>query len=217
MSSALDSFLWISDPLSDLLPSTVSLLVFRVPNCYLFPQHPFVTQLLTRNLIIELLDVANNPELHSSHSHTMDDTELEVSHDCKQSTSGLAVTCCDCFDDHCVGVLMGRRLATQLQIRFSQLGNTCLQRGHYLKNNVRTLALSRRCSVSKLGQSIDSLCSYWSPVACPVASLGHNQGGVLNEAANSLSMSSCWGRYIPGGGGWLGETGLYLQLVLSPR
>uniref|UniRef100_A0A8C7PJZ4 Mitogen-activated protein kinase kinase kinase kinase n=1 Tax=Oncorhynchus mykiss TaxID=8022 RepID=A0A8C7PJZ4_ONCMY len=30
-------------------------------------QHPFVTQLLTRNLIIELLDMANNPDLHSTH------------------------------------------------------------------------------------------------------------------------------------------------------
>ncbi|XP_061619208.1 mitogen-activated protein kinase kinase kinase kinase 2 isoform X1 [Phyllopteryx taeniolatus] len=39
-------------------------------------QHPFVTQLLTRNLVIELLDTANNPELHSSHS--MDDNELEI-------------------------------------------------------------------------------------------------------------------------------------------
>uniref|UniRef100_A0AAR2LMJ2 Mitogen-activated protein kinase kinase kinase kinase n=1 Tax=Pygocentrus nattereri TaxID=42514 RepID=A0AAR2LMJ2_PYGNA len=27
-------------------------------------QHPFVTQLLTRNLVIELLDMANNPDLH---------------------------------------------------------------------------------------------------------------------------------------------------------
>ena len=42
-----------------------------------FLQHPFVTQLLTRNLVIELLDMANNPELHSQHS--MDDNELEVS------------------------------------------------------------------------------------------------------------------------------------------
>uniref|UniRef100_A0A673Y0Y5 Mitogen-activated protein kinase kinase kinase kinase n=1 Tax=Salmo trutta TaxID=8032 RepID=A0A673Y0Y5_SALTR len=39
-------------------------------------QHPFVTQLLTRNLIIELLDMANNPDLHSTHS--MDDNDLEV-------------------------------------------------------------------------------------------------------------------------------------------
>uniref|UniRef100_A0A8C8D3U4 non-specific serine/threonine protein kinase n=1 Tax=Oncorhynchus tshawytscha TaxID=74940 RepID=A0A8C8D3U4_ONCTS len=40
------------------------------------PQHPFVTQLLTRNLIIELLDMANNPDLHSTHS--MDDNDREV-------------------------------------------------------------------------------------------------------------------------------------------
>lgn len=140
---------------SDLLPSTVSLLVFGVPSCNLFPQHPFVTQLLTRNLIIELLDMANNPELHSSHSHSMDDTELEVGHDCKHPTSWLEVSCCVCCDDHCVGVLMGRRLAMQLQIRSSQLGNTCLQRGHYLKNNVRALAHSTRCSVPKLGQTSD--------------------------------------------------------------
>ncbi|XP_014011109.1 mitogen-activated protein kinase kinase kinase kinase 2 isoform X3 [Salmo salar] len=38
-------------------------------------QHPFVTQLLTRNLIIELLDMANNPDLHSTHG--MDDNDLE--------------------------------------------------------------------------------------------------------------------------------------------
>uniref|UniRef100_W5KHB1 Mitogen-activated protein kinase kinase kinase kinase n=1 Tax=Astyanax mexicanus TaxID=7994 RepID=W5KHB1_ASTMX len=29
-------------------------------------QHPFVTQLLTRNLVIELLDMANNPDLHQA-------------------------------------------------------------------------------------------------------------------------------------------------------
>uniref|UniRef100_A0A8C7PM76 Mitogen-activated protein kinase kinase kinase kinase n=1 Tax=Oncorhynchus mykiss TaxID=8022 RepID=A0A8C7PM76_ONCMY len=38
--------------------------------------HPFVTQLLTRNLIIELLDMANNPDLHSTHG--MDDNDMEV-------------------------------------------------------------------------------------------------------------------------------------------
>ncbi|XP_008433166.1 mitogen-activated protein kinase kinase kinase kinase 2 isoform X2 [Poecilia reticulata] len=41
-------------------------------------QHPFVTQLLTRNLIIELLDMANNPELHSALTHSIDDSELEI-------------------------------------------------------------------------------------------------------------------------------------------
>uniref|UniRef100_A0A4W6E9Q2 Mitogen-activated protein kinase kinase kinase kinase n=1 Tax=Lates calcarifer TaxID=8187 RepID=A0A4W6E9Q2_LATCA len=35
------------------------------PSAETLLQHPFVTQLLTRNLIIELLDMANNPELHS--------------------------------------------------------------------------------------------------------------------------------------------------------
>uniref|UniRef100_A0AAZ1X7B7 Mitogen-activated protein kinase kinase kinase kinase n=1 Tax=Oreochromis aureus TaxID=47969 RepID=A0AAZ1X7B7_OREAU len=34
------------------------------PSAETLLQHPFVTQLLTRNLIIELLDMANNPELH---------------------------------------------------------------------------------------------------------------------------------------------------------
>ncbi|XP_051799841.1 mitogen-activated protein kinase kinase kinase kinase 2 isoform X3 [Acanthochromis polyacanthus] len=47
------------------------------PSAETLLQHPFVTQLLTRNLIIELLDMANNPELHSSHTHSMDDNELE--------------------------------------------------------------------------------------------------------------------------------------------
>ncbi len=47
--------------------------------CNFFLQHPFVTQLLTRNLVIELLDTANNPELHTAHTHSMDDNELEVS------------------------------------------------------------------------------------------------------------------------------------------
>ncbi|KAM9424180.1 mitogen-activated protein kinase kinase kinase kinase 2 isoform 2-T2 [Pholidichthys leucotaenia] len=48
------------------------------PSAETLLQHPFVTQLLTRNLIIELLDMANNPELHSTHSHCMDDNDLEV-------------------------------------------------------------------------------------------------------------------------------------------
>ncbi|XP_066501765.1 mitogen-activated protein kinase kinase kinase kinase 6 [Hoplias malabaricus] len=39
-------------------------------------QHGFVTQLLTRNLVIELLDSANNPDIH--HSQTMDDSDLET-------------------------------------------------------------------------------------------------------------------------------------------
>uniref|UniRef100_A0A8C8CVH7 non-specific serine/threonine protein kinase n=1 Tax=Oncorhynchus tshawytscha TaxID=74940 RepID=A0A8C8CVH7_ONCTS len=45
-------------------------------NLLSYPQHPFVTQLLTRNLIIELLDMANNPDLHSTHG--MDDNDMEV-------------------------------------------------------------------------------------------------------------------------------------------
>uniref|UniRef100_A0AAX7TEW8 non-specific serine/threonine protein kinase n=1 Tax=Astatotilapia calliptera TaxID=8154 RepID=A0AAX7TEW8_ASTCA len=49
------------------------------PSAETLLQHPFVTQLLTRNLIIELLDMANNPELHTPHTNTMDDIELEVS------------------------------------------------------------------------------------------------------------------------------------------
>ncbi|XP_041635368.1 mitogen-activated protein kinase kinase kinase kinase 2 isoform X4 [Cheilinus undulatus] len=48
------------------------------PSAETLLQHPFVTQLLTRNLIIELLDMANNPEMHNTHSHCMDDMELEV-------------------------------------------------------------------------------------------------------------------------------------------
>ncbi|XP_060887936.1 mitogen-activated protein kinase kinase kinase kinase 2 isoform X2 [Labrus mixtus] len=48
------------------------------PSAETLLQHPFVTQLLTRNLVIELLDMANNPELHSTHTHSMDDMELEV-------------------------------------------------------------------------------------------------------------------------------------------
>ncbi|XP_034471227.1 mitogen-activated protein kinase kinase kinase kinase 2 isoform X3 [Hippoglossus hippoglossus] len=48
------------------------------PSAETLLQHPFVTQLLTRNLVIELLDMANNPELHSAHTHSMDDNELEV-------------------------------------------------------------------------------------------------------------------------------------------
>lgn len=61
---------------SDFLCYSITNVVF--PND-VFLQHPFVTQLLTRNLIIELLDMANNPELHSTHTHSMDDMELEVS------------------------------------------------------------------------------------------------------------------------------------------
>uniref|UniRef100_A0A3Q3MX95 Mitogen-activated protein kinase kinase kinase kinase n=1 Tax=Labrus bergylta TaxID=56723 RepID=A0A3Q3MX95_9LABR len=48
------------------------------PSAETLLQHPFVTQLLTRNLVIELLDMANNPELHSTHTLSMDDMELEV-------------------------------------------------------------------------------------------------------------------------------------------
>uniref|UniRef100_A0A8C9Y8W6 Mitogen-activated protein kinase kinase kinase kinase 2 n=1 Tax=Sander lucioperca TaxID=283035 RepID=A0A8C9Y8W6_SANLU len=47
------------------------------PSAETLLQHPFVTQLLTRNLVIELLDMANNPELHNTHTHSMDDNELE--------------------------------------------------------------------------------------------------------------------------------------------
>lgn len=39
-------------------------------------QHAFVTQLLTRNLAIELLDTVNNPDLQQT--HTMDESDLEV-------------------------------------------------------------------------------------------------------------------------------------------
>ncbi|KAL7375137.1 hypothetical protein ABVT39_012590 [Epinephelus coioides] len=48
------------------------------PSAETLLQHPFVTQLLTRNLVIELLDMANNPELHTAHTHSMDDNDLEV-------------------------------------------------------------------------------------------------------------------------------------------
>ncbi|XP_051912240.1 mitogen-activated protein kinase kinase kinase kinase 2 isoform X2 [Hippocampus zosterae] len=46
------------------------------PSAETLLQHPFVTQLLTRNLVVELLDTAKNPELHASHS--MHDNELEI-------------------------------------------------------------------------------------------------------------------------------------------
>uniref|UniRef100_A0A672TA05 non-specific serine/threonine protein kinase n=1 Tax=Sinocyclocheilus grahami TaxID=75366 RepID=A0A672TA05_SINGR len=39
-------------------------------------QHAFVTQLLTRNLVIELLDAVNNPDLQQT--HTMDESDLEL-------------------------------------------------------------------------------------------------------------------------------------------
>ncbi|MED6262130.1 Mitogen-activated protein kinase kinase kinase kinase 3 [Ataeniobius toweri] len=48
------------------------------PSAETLLQHPFVTQLLTRNLIIELLDLANNPELYNSLTHSIDDNELEI-------------------------------------------------------------------------------------------------------------------------------------------
>ncbi|XP_071782145.1 mitogen-activated protein kinase kinase kinase kinase 2 isoform X3 [Centroberyx gerrardi] len=47
------------------------------PSAETLLQHPFVTQLLTRNLVIELLDMANNPDLHTA-THSMDDNELEI-------------------------------------------------------------------------------------------------------------------------------------------
>lgn len=70
-----------------------------------------MTQLLTRNLIIELLDVANNPELHSSHSHGLDDTDLEVSQSCWRASPSLySQVACGASrdgDSHCVGVFDG--------------------------------------------------------------------------------------------------------------
>ncbi|KAG7253262.1 hypothetical protein CRUP_016857, partial [Coryphaenoides rupestris] len=47
------------------------------PSAETLLQHPFVTQLLTRNLVIELLDTLNNPELHHP-AHSMEDNELEI-------------------------------------------------------------------------------------------------------------------------------------------
>ncbi|XP_059932920.1 mitogen-activated protein kinase kinase kinase kinase 2 isoform X2 [Gadus macrocephalus] len=47
------------------------------PSAETLLQHPFVTQLLTRNLVIELLDTVNHPELHPA-AHSMDDGELEI-------------------------------------------------------------------------------------------------------------------------------------------
>lgn len=54
-------------------------MLFYMLCVHLLFQHSFVTQLLTRNLVIELLDMANNPELHSTHTDSLDDCELEVS------------------------------------------------------------------------------------------------------------------------------------------
>jgi len=53
-------------------PSFITMTLFFV---WLF-QHAFVTQLLTRNLAIELLDTVNNPDLQQT--HTMDESDLEV-------------------------------------------------------------------------------------------------------------------------------------------
>ena len=47
------------------------------PHDLLSSQHPFVSQQLTRTLAIELLDMASNPVLQTS--HTMDECDLEVS------------------------------------------------------------------------------------------------------------------------------------------
>ncbi|XP_029382850.1 mitogen-activated protein kinase kinase kinase kinase 2 isoform X2 [Echeneis naucrates] len=48
------------------------------PSAETLLQHPFVTQLLTRGLVIELLLMAEYPELSSTHTHTLDDYELEA-------------------------------------------------------------------------------------------------------------------------------------------
>ncbi|KAF7649787.1 hypothetical protein LDENG_00135750 [Lucifuga dentata] len=48
------------------------------PSAETLLQHPFVTQLLTRNLVMELLDTARNAELHGGQTHSMDDSELEI-------------------------------------------------------------------------------------------------------------------------------------------
>uniref|UniRef100_A0A671LE13 non-specific serine/threonine protein kinase n=1 Tax=Sinocyclocheilus anshuiensis TaxID=1608454 RepID=A0A671LE13_9TELE len=49
-------------------------------------QHAFVTQLLTRNLVIELLDAINNPDLQQT--HTIDESDLEKVVSPPQSTMG---------------------------------------------------------------------------------------------------------------------------------
>ncbi|XP_041842461.1 mitogen-activated protein kinase kinase kinase kinase 2 isoform X2 [Melanotaenia boesemani] len=48
------------------------------PSAETLLQHPFVTQLLTRNLVIELLDMANSPELHTPLTLSIDESDLEV-------------------------------------------------------------------------------------------------------------------------------------------
>ncbi|KAG9338937.1 hypothetical protein JZ751_024327 [Albula glossodonta] len=57
-------------------------------------QHPFMTQLLTRNLIIELLDMASNPDLQPT--LTMDDSDLDI---------------CDAFPDKIQS--LGRHLSVE--------------------------------------------------------------------------------------------------------
>uniref|UniRef100_A0A674CYS1 Mitogen-activated protein kinase kinase kinase kinase 6 n=1 Tax=Salmo trutta TaxID=8032 RepID=A0A674CYS1_SALTR len=56
-------------------------------------QHPFVSQRLTRTLAIELLDMANNPVLQTS--HTMDESDLEVSSPLLQVTD-TPLKCISC-------------------------------------------------------------------------------------------------------------------------
>ena len=56
---------------------SVVLWVTDTPHIMFSLQHPFVSQLLTRTLAIELLDMASNPVLQTT--HTMDESDLDVS------------------------------------------------------------------------------------------------------------------------------------------
>uniref|UniRef100_A0A4W5LII2 non-specific serine/threonine protein kinase n=1 Tax=Hucho hucho TaxID=62062 RepID=A0A4W5LII2_9TELE len=65
-------------------------------------QHPFVSQRLTRTLAIELLDMASNPVLQTS--HTMDESDLEVNSPLLQVTDTPleCVSCAHMMTDNCV-------------------------------------------------------------------------------------------------------------------
>ncbi|XP_041099171.1 mitogen-activated protein kinase kinase kinase kinase 3-like, partial [Polyodon spathula] len=68
-------------------------------------QHSFVTQMLSRTQVIELLDTVNNPDLSSGHS--MDDSDLET---------------CDAFPDkiHSIGK-HGNVERTRSEVQFNQV------------------------------------------------------------------------------------------------
>ncbi|KAL4631090.1 mitogen-activated protein kinase kinase kinase kinase 2-like isoform X1 [Arapaima gigas] len=87
-------------------------------------EHPFMTQLLTRTLAIELLDLASNPELHAASSHDESDPDTSDASPDKIKSAGKHQT-------------VGRSLSEEQfdQVKFGpprrKVTDPCPDQGHY--------------------------------------------------------------------------------------